>query len=82
MNHSINYFSISVSYPQDLYKDLHVSMEQEPKLLTKKLSVLEALVSYWFYDEEKEITEIIKFLMKILEKPSSCKKSKSKRMRN
>ena len=61
----VSNISASVLYLQKLYD--HLSMEhEEQELLTQKLSVLEPLVSYWFYEKDEEIQEIIQVLMNIL----------------
>ena len=61
----VSNISASVLYLQKLYDDLSMEHEEQ-ELLTQKLSVLEPLVSYWFYEKDEEIQEIIQVLMNIL----------------
>ena len=77
----VSNISASMLYLQKLYSGLSISMEhEEKKLLTQKLSVLEPLVSYWFYEKDEEICEIIQVLMNILDetnKAGVCKRNES-----
>ena len=59
----VSNISASVLYPQKLYDDLSMEHEEQ-ELLTQKLSVLEPLVSYWFYEKDEEICKIIQVLMR------------------